>query len=208
MKPKLIRIKVEKQYILQVCKAPYRSRCIRFLRMSVNLLYFRLWRCETCEQFGSCGQKHHTAHRLLNSLKSLILSVFTYHYMIVYSGVGYTIICSKYTVQKVYRYWNAFVNFVFLQDLKSNVRKIADFLELNHDEEFINNVAEKCTFKNMKNGKESNPQAYWKDCTLDGKMPIFRKGTLRMLYSWRVTLCRVRLFLSECIINKNKCDWN
>ena len=117
-------------------------------------------------------------------------------------------ICSKYTVQKVYRYWNAFVDFVFLQDLKSNVRKIADFLELNHDEEFINNVAEKCTFKNMKNGKESNPQAYWKDCTLDGKMPIFRKGTLRMLYRWRVTLCRVRLFLSECIINKNKCDWN
>lgn len=176
--------------------------------MSVNLLYFRLWRCETCEQFGSCGQKHHTAHRLLNSLKSLILSMFTYHYMIVYSGVGYTIICSKYTVQKVYRYWNAFVNFVFLQDLKSNVRKISDFLELNHDEEFINNVAEKCTFKNMKNGKESNPQAYWKDCTLDGKMPIFRKGTLRMLYRWRVTLCRVRLFLSEYIINKNKCDWN
>ena len=62
--------------------------------MSVNLLYFRLWSCETCEQFGSCGQKHHTAHRLLNSLKSLILSVFTYHYMIVYSGVGYTFVQS------------------------------------------------------------------------------------------------------------------
>nr|XP_022332641.1 estrogen sulfotransferase-like isoform X2 [Crassostrea virginica]XP_022332642.1 estrogen sulfotransferase-like isoform X2 [Crassostrea virginica]XP_022332643.1 estrogen sulfotransferase-like isoform X2 [Crassostrea virginica] len=70
------------------------------------------------------------------------------------------------------------------QDLKSNVRKISDFLELNHDEEFINNVAEKCTFKNMKNGKESNPQAYWKDCTLDGKMPIFRKGDVGDWRNW------------------------
>ena len=101
--------------------------------------------------------------------------------MIVYSGVGYTFVQST-QFKKCIVTETLLLTLFFLQDLKSNVRKIADFLELNHDEEFINNVAEKCTFKNMKNGKESNPQAYWKDCTLDGKMPIFRKGTLRMLY--------------------------
>ncbi|XP_062616332.1 sulfotransferase 1 family member D1-like [Saccostrea cucullata] len=70
------------------------------------------------------------------------------------------------------------------KDLKSNVRKIADLLELNYEDEFINLVAEKCTFKNMKNGKESNPQPYWQDCTHDGKMPIFRKGDVGDWKNW------------------------
>lgn len=69
-------------------------------------------------------------------------------------------------------------------DLKFNVRRIADFLGIDCDEEFINIVAERCTFKNMKNGKESNPQPYWKDCTFDGRMPIFRKGDVGDWRSW------------------------
>lgn len=70
------------------------------------------------------------------------------------------------------------------KDLKSNVRKVADFLSVDCDEEFINMVAEKCTFKNMKNGKEANPQPYWKDCTFDGRMPIFRRGDVGDWRSW------------------------
>lgn len=70
-----------------------------------------------------------------------------------------------------------FILHFIIKDLKSNVRKVADFLSVDCDEEFINMVAEKCTFKNMKNGKEANPQPYWKDCTFDGRMPIFRRGT-------------------------------
>jgi hypothetical protein len=76
-----------------------------------------------------------------------------------------------------------------LQDLKSSVREIANFLELNCEDEFLNVVAEKCTFKNMKNGKESNPQPYWKDCTHDGKMPIFRKGKGTSVYCKSTSPC-------------------
>ncbi|XP_069136397.1 amine sulfotransferase-like isoform X1 [Argopecten irradians] len=66
------------------------------------------------------------------------------------------------------------------QDLLSNVTKIVTFLGESHDENFLKEVTERCTFKTMVKTvmEEINPsdQDYIHQMSDEKKLPIYRKG--------------------------------
>jgi hypothetical protein len=62
--------------------------------------------------------------------------------------------------------------FLYFQDPKSEVIKLAKFLEVPYTEEFIHDIIEKCKFENLKNNKIDVTRPF----TLDGESTLFRKG--------------------------------
>ncbi|XP_069107880.1 sulfotransferase 4A1-like [Argopecten irradians] len=75
-------------------------------------------------------------------------------------------------------------NFLCLSyhDLKentfANVVKLAKFLEVDHDEEFLRSVSENIQFDKLKESHKNAtpPTDRWKHVSEDGRLPIYRKG--------------------------------
>lgn len=63
-----------------------------------------------------------------------------------------------------------------LQDLKNSVTKIAEFLNKSLNSEEVENIAERCVFKNMKQNKMSNYSMAPPGVLDQSKSEFFRKG--------------------------------
>ncbi|XP_069131308.1 sulfotransferase 4A1-like isoform X1 [Argopecten irradians] len=68
----------------------------------------------------------------------------------------------------------------FLQNTYANVVKLAKFLEVDHDEEFLWSVTENIQFDKLKasHNRKTPPSDRWKHITEDGRLPIYRKGRI------------------------------
>ncbi|XP_060074095.1 amine sulfotransferase-like [Ylistrum balloti] len=66
------------------------------------------------------------------------------------------------------------------KDLHSHVQKMAAFLEVNTEKEFVDLVTHKCTFKNMvaEATNSFKPSDQWKTATTSKTLPIYRKGEI------------------------------
>ncbi|XP_060084319.1 amine sulfotransferase-like [Ylistrum balloti] len=66
------------------------------------------------------------------------------------------------------------------QDLRSYVQKLALFLGVSSETEFLEAVTDKCTFRNMADEatKEFTPSEQWKAVMKDKRLPIYRKGEI------------------------------
>ena len=62
--------------------------------------------------------------------------------------------------------------FLYFQDPKSEVIRLAKFLEVPYTKEFIHEIIEKCKFENLKNNKIDVTRPF----TLGGESTLFRKG--------------------------------
>lgn len=63
-----------------------------------------------------------------------------------------------------------------LQDLKDSVTKIAEFLNKSLNSEEVENIAERCVFKNMKQNKMSNYSMVSPEYLDQSKSEFLRKG--------------------------------
>ncbi|XP_060070445.1 sulfotransferase 2A1-like [Ylistrum balloti] len=66
----------------------------------------------------------------------------------------------------------------FKQNTFANVVKLAKFLEVDHDEDFLRSVSESIQFNKLKESHKitTPPSDRWKDISEDGRLPIYRKG--------------------------------
>ncbi|XP_033728764.1 sulfotransferase 1A1-like [Pecten maximus] len=65
-----------------------------------------------------------------------------------------------------------------IQDLRSQVQRLALFLGVSFETEFLDTVTKRCTFRNMATEatKTFTPSEQWKEFTKDKTLPIYRKG--------------------------------
>ncbi|XP_033728131.1 amine sulfotransferase-like [Pecten maximus] len=65
-----------------------------------------------------------------------------------------------------------------IQDLRSNVQKLAMFLGVSFGPDYLDTVTKKCTFLNMvtEATKAAAPSEQWKEVTKNKTLPIYRKG--------------------------------
>ena len=68
-----------------------------------------------------------------------------------------------------------------MQDLKSSVARIAQFLEKPLDADVMEKIAERCLFKNMKQNKMSNYSTVPQEMMDQTKSKFLRKGMLKYL---------------------------
>ncbi|XP_033740959.1 sulfotransferase 4A1-like [Pecten maximus] len=68
----------------------------------------------------------------------------------------------------------------FKQNTYENVVKLAKFLEVDHDEEFLRSVSQSVQFDNLKEShKVSTPLGdRWKHLSEGGRLPVYRKGNV------------------------------
>lgn len=66
----------------------------------------------------------------------------------------------------------------FKQNTFENVKKLATFLEVDHEESFLRSVSENIQFSKIKESHNLStpPNDRWKHITEDGRLPIYRKG--------------------------------
>ncbi|XP_060070461.1 sulfotransferase 4A1-like [Ylistrum balloti] len=66
----------------------------------------------------------------------------------------------------------------FKQNTFENVVKLAKFLEVDHDEDFLRSVSDSIQFNKLKESHNltTPPSDRWKDISEDGRLPIYRKG--------------------------------
>ncbi|XP_033729939.1 sulfotransferase 4A1-like [Pecten maximus] len=68
----------------------------------------------------------------------------------------------------------------FKQNIYENVVKLAKFLEVDHDEGFLQSVAQSVQFDNLRESHNvmTPPSDRWKHLSEDGRLPVYRKGCL------------------------------
>lgn len=76
-----------------------------------------------------------------------------------------------------------------LQDLKASVTKIAEFLNKSLNSDVVENIAERCVFKNMKQNKMSNYSMAPSEFLDQSKSEFLRKGKFqKMDHSFLIVL--------------------
>lgn len=83
--------------------------------------------------------------------------------------------------------WCVFFVF-FLQDLKDSVTRIAQFLNKPLDSKVVEEVAERCVFKNMKQNKMSNYSMVPPEFMDQSKSEFLRKGKFQMMDHFLLTV--------------------